>query len=268
MKIISHERGKDAHFKLWHALPDEENMIIYMYSDGGSIVCRESIYPIKQGALCFIGAGKYHYTMPSDPAVYDRTKIFFPSELLRGIVSLISDGRDFSGFTWDSIVYAEIKEGDREYVDEIFGSLAASQSLPHERAEQVLSLIKLLRLIEENSTHGATSDSGSLGGAIDYINKNIFREISIDEICAAVHISKYHFCRRFKQNMGMTVMDYVLKTRIILAKNMLEKENASITEVSDRCGFSSVSYFCRVFKESVGKTPLQYRKSRPRGNSQ
>ena len=61
--------------------------------------------------------------------------------------------------------------------------------------------------------------------------------------------------------MGMTVMDYVLKTRIVLAKNMLEKENVSISEVSGRCGFSSESYFCRVFKESVGVSPLKYRKS-------
>ncbi len=261
MKIISHERGKDAHFKLWHALPDGENMIIYMYSDGGSIVCRERIYPIKRGALCFIGAGKYHYTMPNDPSLYDRTKIFFPSELLRGVISLISDGRDFSGFAWDSIVYAEIKESERKYVDSIFESLAKSVESPHGRAEAVSSLIRLLHLIEENSIDGASSDSGSLGGAIDYINKNIFREISIDEICAAVHISKYHFCRRFKETMSMTVMEYVLKTRIVLAKNMLEKENASISEISDRCGFSSVSYFCRVFKESVGVSPLKYRKS-------
>lgn len=260
MKIISHERGKDEHFKLWHALPDEENMIIYMYSDGGSIVCRERVYPIKRGALCFIGAGKYHYTMPSDPSQYDRTKIFFPSELLRGIVSLISDGRDFSGFTWDSIVYAEINEDKQKYVDEIFNTLRDAIDTPHSKVSEVSSLIKLLELLENHSIDSASSVSGSLGGAIDYINKNIFREISIDEICSAVHISKYHFCRLFKKNMGMTVMDYILKTRIVLAKNMLKKENTSITEVSERCGFSSVSYFCRVFKESIGKTPLRYRK--------
>ena len=90
--------------------------------------------------------------------------------------------------------------------------------------------------------------------------ENLFKEITIDEICREVHISKYYFCRRFKETMGMTVMDYVLKTRIIHAKQMLEKENASVTDVSDRCGFSSVSYFRRVFKEAVGVSPLKYRK--------
>ena len=48
--------------------------------------------------------------------------------------------------------------------------------------------------------------------------------LTVDELAQLCNISKYHFCRRFKQNLGMTVMDYILKTRIILAKNMLEKD--------------------------------------------
>ena len=58
----------------------------------------------------------------------------------------------------------------------------------------------------------------------------------------------------------MTVMEYVLKTRIVMASEMLKKERCSVTEVSSRCGFSSVSYFSRVFKREVGISPLEYRK--------
>jgi AraC-like DNA-binding protein len=97
---------------------------------------------------------------------------------------------------------------------------------------------------------------------MDYINRNILSDITIDEICSAVHMSKYYFCRKFKESMGMTVMDYVLQTRIVLAKSILAKESMSITNVSEHCCFSSVSYFCRVFKEHTGKTPLEYRKQR------
>lgn len=256
MKTILHEIGKDAHFKLWHALSDEENMIILFHSDGGSIVTDERVYPIKSGALCFIGAGKYHYTMPSDPSVYDRSKIFISTELLRGVVSLVQDSRSFSGFTHDSLVYAELPECCRDAVIAAF-SEAASERSP---AIEVSAVSRLLYYIEKYSVNAEGAVYGALGGAIDYINKNLFKEITIDDICREVHISKYYFCRRFKETMGMTVMDYILKTRIIHAKQMLEKENISVTDVSDRCGFSSVSYFCRVFKESVGVSPLNYRK--------
>lgn len=76
----------------------------------------------------------------------------------------------------------------------------------------------------------------------------------------AVNISKYYFCRQFKERTGLTIMNYVLKTRIILAKNELKKTELSISEISQKYGFSSVSYFCRVFKEEERCSPLQYRK--------
>jgi len=57
------------------------------------------------------------------------------------------------------------------------------------------------------------------------------------------------------------VMEYILKTRIVLAKNDLLKTNLSITEISEQNGFSSVSYFCRAFKEEEKLSPLQYRKN-------
>lgn len=55
-------------------------------------------------------------------------------------------------------------------------------------------------------------------------------------------------------------MRYILKTRIVLAQTMLRKDNLTVSEVSSRCGFSSVSYFCRVFKEEIGVSPLKYKK--------
>lgn len=257
MEINIHEVGRDAHFKLWHALSLDENMIIYFHSGGGSIVCGESVYPIKPGALCFIGAGKYHYTMPDDPALYDRSKIFFSTKLLRGVIALASDGKGLSEFAYDSLVYAEIPEAFQNSVTGIFCEAYRERS----GAMDVATVSHLIHLIQKYSINSIASASGALGEALDFINKNIFKPITIDEICREAHISKYYFCRRFKDSLGMTVMDYILKTRIVLAKQMLEKESLSISEISDRCGFSSVSYFCRVFKESTGVSPLKYRKS-------
>ena len=56
-------------------------------------------------------------------------------------------------------------------------------------------------------------------------------------------------------------MKYILKTRIVLAKNMLSNESLSITVISNRCGFSSVSYFSRIFKEETGMNPLTFKKN-------
>ena len=81
--ITLHEVGKDPHFKIWHAA--EMHMFLYTYSDGGNIVCSEKVYPIRNGVLCFVGAGKYHYTMPDEPEHYERSKLFIYPEHRSGI---------------------------------------------------------------------------------------------------------------------------------------------------------------------------------------
>ena len=255
-QLVCHEIGKDPFFKIWHAL--EEHLIIYMHSDGGSIVCSEKTYPISKGALCFIGAGKYHYTMPDVPEVYDRSKINVPPKLITDV----SDGKGFlENFSKEAFIYAVIPEEEREGVEALFLEMdRAKHDVKYKDTVFLHSILKLLVLLDKYTLESTQPTSGFINKAVEYICANIFHELTIDEICAAIHVSKYHFCRSFRATMDMTVMDYILKTRIVMAESMLRKERFSVTEVSERCGFSSISYFCRAFKEETGKTPLEYRK--------
>ena len=257
--IICHQKGKDAMFKTWHA--SKRNMFIYMHSDGGSIVCSEKIYPIQKGVLCFVGSGKYHYTMPEDTETYERSKMFIEPEGMGKIQRLFTKNEEFTKFCEGGFVYCVVDECEREKIDNIFDELAACDD-GEEEAMLYSCCIRLAVFINRYQLEQTESPVGFLSRAMEFINSNIFREISIDEICSHIHISKYHFCRQFKRSMGMTVMDYILKTRIVLAKGLLISEKIPVSEVSSRCGFSSVSYFCRVFKEETGKTPLEYRREK------
>ena len=261
MKVNLHEQGKDKQFKIWHSLGEDENMIILFHSEGGSVVCKERNYPIESGAICFLGEGKYHYTMPEPPEKYDRSKVFFSTDVLKRTLELVSDGKSFSSFTKGSVVYAKLPPEAALEAEEMLRTLSEEIGEPYRTAAEISCLIRLIVLTDKYSTESARGRADMLGKAIEYINRNIFEPIDIDTVCSAVHISKYHFCRRFKEHMGVTVMDYILKTRIILAANMLREGDASVSEVSESCGFSSISYFCRVFKDETGLTPLKYRKS-------
>jgi AraC-like DNA-binding protein len=59
--------------------------------------------------------------------------------------------------------------------------------------------------------------------------------------------------------MGLTVMDYILETRLAMAKEILKEGSVSVTEVGSTCGFSRPAYFSRVFKERVGVSPKKFR---------
>ena len=73
--------------------------------------------------------------------------------------------------------------------------------------------------------------------------------------------NRHHFCRVFKEKTGLTVMEYVLRTRIMMAKVKLATTSLSVTEISECCGFSSLSYFSRAFRQETGMAPGKYRKT-------
>ncbi len=259
--VICHEIGKDPMFKIWHA--SEMSMFIYINSDGGSIVCSEKAYPIHKGTLCFVGAGKYHYTMPEYPEDYDRSKLFVSTKLMDKILNILPDNTFIQNFSARSFVYAMIDDCVKEKVESLFVKLKECEN--DEVCgiwEAVSVIIELLVLLKKHSLENTPDSSGSISRAIEYINSNIMKNLTIDEISQKVHLSKFHFCRLFKNTTGRTVMEYVLETRIVMAKNMLLNEKLSVTEISNHCGFSSISYFSRVFKEKTGVTPLEYKKQK------
>lgn len=98
-----------------------------------------------------------------------------------------------------------------------------------------------------------------LGLAKAYIHAHLDRDISLDEISQAAHLSKYHFLRLFRQHYGLTPHQYVINCRINAARTALTK-GTSLSEVALRYGFADLSHFNRRFKRIYGMTPHQYQR--------
>lgn len=258
-QIVYHVIGKDPLYKTWHA--SNEHLLMYIHSDGGSIVSEEKVFPIKKGVLVFIAASTYHYTMPDDPAIYERSKLTVSRQNFTKISETFKDNSIFKNILDKAIVYAEIDECERCAVDEIFTEI---NNCKNDDKEIILSarLLQLLFFLNKYMVQSTSAVTGFMSKAIKYINEHISSDINIDNICSAINISKYHFCREFKKHTGITVMQYILKTRIVLAKGELKKTNLSISEISEKCGFSGVSYFCHVFKREESCSPMGYRRRR------
>lgn len=260
-KMIFKQKGMDPYYKIWHTTG--ENMILYIYSGTGSIVTGEQNYPIIPGCLCFIGADKFHYTLPEVPEEYVRSKVFISREKLQDLYSGVRNKSEFGQiFTASNLVYARVSEKDQAYVERLLVDL--SENLETDWIGETIlecQYMRLLIFIYQNMISRISKPEGFAQKAVAYINHHIAEELEMDRICAAVPMSKYHFCRKFKEATGITVMQYVLQTRIALAKSKLQENKLSIGEISNQCGFCSQSYFCRIFKEETGCTPLQYRRN-------
>lgn len=95
--------------------------------------------------------------------------------------------------------------------------------------------------------------------AIDYIEKNIAEDLSLDQVVDYLKLNKTYFCKLFKENTGKTFSQYVNQVRIEYSKKLLEDTNMSILDVALAVGYNNSNYFHKAFKERLGITPYNYR---------
>ena len=96
-----------------------------------------------------------------------------------------------------------------------------------------------------------------IGDIIRYINENLAGDLSLDTLAGQFYISKYHLSRQFKQNVGFTLHQYVLKKRLMSARSLLE-EGETVNTAFIKSGFNDYSNFSRSFKEEFGYSPKQF----------
>lgn len=110
-------------------------------------------------------------------------------------------------------------------------------------------------LVGELSRHTTT---GGLAAAVQYIQDNLDRHISIDELVEEACMSKSSFYRHFGDEFNMSPLEYITQERIVRARQLLSNADNTVTSVSHALGFSSTSHFIDTFKGHEGVTPKQY----------
>lgn len=93
----------------------------------------------------------------------------------------------------------------------------------------------------------------------DYVDANLERTISLDELAQVADLSMFHFSRCFKMATNTTPHMFVTARRIEASRTMLSQTADGLAEIAYACGFSSQAYFTTKFKEHTGLTPGAYR---------
>ena len=94
-----------------------------------------------------------------------------------------------------------------------------------------------------------------------FIDANYDRSINLDQVAGEAYFSKFHFIRLFKKIYGDTPHQYLIRTRIEKAKELLDGP-VSIAEACIAVGFESQGSFTALFKQYVGSTPTAYQSQR------
>lgn len=95
----------------------------------------------------------------------------------------------------------------------------------------------------------------------NYILHHLSESITTEAIARELYMSRSHLSRRFKEDTGETLSDFIMKQKIEEAKKLLRSSDKSLSAISMYLGFSSQSHFSRVFKQYTGQNPSTYRMS-------
>ena len=98
----------------------------------------------------------------------------------------------------------------------------------------------------------------------DFIQMNYHHKFKISELAEEFHYTRNHLFVLFKEEFGISPVDYLINVRIDKAKIFLTNQdhNLSVKEISNSVGFEDPLYFSRLFRKRTGMSPTEYRKSK------
>jgi AraC-like DNA-binding protein len=114
------------------------------------------------------------------------------------------------------------------------------------------------------ATQTANAEPPVIAKAKQFIREHHGEDLSLSQVAAAVHTSVFYFCKLFHKVTGTTFTEFVSRTRIERAKNLLLNPNLRVSEIAYEVGFQSLTHFNRVFKKVVGESPTEYRGHLPK----
>ena len=140
--------------------------------------------------------------------------------------------------------------------------------------KQYDALIRLLNTFAEHLAscssalilQGQEKDSPAITRARSFIADHSDEKMSLAAVAKVVNMSATYFSGKFKEMTGINFVEYVSRTRVEKARNLLLNPNRRVSEVAFEVGFQSLSQFNSTFKKVVGETPRAYRAKLPLAN--
>ena len=228
----------------------------------GNIFVNDQVYPLERGTLYLIGENTLHRTMADG---FHARYILHISR--KTLTDLSTPQTDFTQLMQVNFRRAELNAEEMTELIELF------QDLDRHRnngafGSDVLQTVALLRLLIrvaptlKAATAGESvrnKDFMRVSPILDYIRDNLAEPLSLDQIASQFFLSKHYLCRIFKSATGFSVMEYIIYSRVLRARQLLQ-DGVSVQQAGEMSGFSDNSHFIRTFGHLTGVTPGRYAK--------
>lgn len=231
----------------WHA-----NMEILSITEGsGQCICDAKSYDVLPGDLVVIGSNVIHSAISEDCLRYDclivdrgfckenRLPVEFVTfpTVIRGnrtLCDLFAKVREATALTEDPYLAARVRAALLSFLVPLYAGYCVVRS-----PDADFSGAEAMRHVKN---------------AVEYINRHLTEEISLDRVAAEAGVSRYYLCRQFRKYIGQTVFEYLNVARCKNAHVMIVG-GSSVSTAALSSGFSNLSYFTRTYKKYFGVPP-------------
>ncbi len=145
-----------------------------------------------------------------------------------------------------------------------FGLLISLMERLYANKDDFFSLVGVLNILESNmtrKTYDLQNINHKVADIVDYITENYMSIDNLDAIADKFYISKQYLCNLFKEYTGTSVTKYINMLKIHASFELITQKELTLTEIAEKCGYSSLSYFSKQFKSITGVSPLNYMKN-------
>jgi len=243
-------------------MPTYSKIYYILDGEGKMMVGGQELFP-KPGQLVFAPAGLSQYFSVTDTShTYKMFWCHFTSNIsLMNLFTLFHLPFCITSTDHDAVISAFEK-----LVFEYKNGSGPAKSIRLQSALLAVISCYIEQAVQAAPQAPATLASNKLSTALQYIDANLTKELTITELSDLVHHHPNYFIRFFKNHLGMTPMAYIYERRLEKAKQLLMTSDMSIGEIAMATGFHDIFHFSKAFKKRIGVAPSEFR-SWPRSSN-
>ena len=246
---------------------------IYFFLEGNlSYQIGKNVYPLSYGDICLIPPGVYHRPkFKNTDLPYRRIVLWLSPSYYNRLVAQNSDLA--YGYNLGHEISCHHFPSNMSTAQMLFSKLVAiieerNMDNPFKEATLDCDITSLMLAINRNIYMRHNKSNINKGKEQDtlftrlceYINANLDSDLSLDAIASTFYVSKYHISHIFKDNMGISLHQYLQKKRLEACKaSILSGE--SFKDVAEAYGFTDYTSFFRAFKKEYGISPKEFKEA-------
>ena len=255
-------------FRLFHINDQTKKDFSYHYHDFHKIIVFISgkvtyhiegkAYHLKPRDILLVSQGAIHKP-EIDPSVpYERYIFWIRDDLscqeLNTCFQKAND-RSFNLVRADSALQERLKDLLPEIEQTLQNKRFGDSVLRDALSTQFMIYINRIFLRTSSSPDKKTYSSDTqVEQLLKYINRNLSENLSIDQLANRFFFSKYHMMRKFKNETGYTIHNYITSKRLLMARSLIS-QGMPVMKAAQASGFHDYTTFVRAYKKQFGKAP-------------